>query len=258
MARDSNSTSSPLLVLGKISEILDAFSFDNPSLTLGEIQRATGIPTSTVQRLVSNMVSQGFLDRNGDQIRIGARMAFWAATATKDLDVLTVVNPVLKEIRDLTGETACYFRPEQNFRVCVAVAETRHALRREMYVGKVIPLSVGSASRVLLAYAPDRASRILAGRLEPMTGDSITRADALRAALDRTRSDGYAITTGERETGASGLSAPVFDSAADVIGALTISGPTFRMPQAQCESWVELLVSHAQRITRTLGGRCPA
>ncbi|MGB3373369.1 MAG: IclR family transcriptional regulator C-terminal domain-containing protein [Rhodococcus sp. (in: high G+C Gram-positive bacteria)] len=86
----------------------------------------------------------------------------------------------------------------------------------------------------------------------------ITEADGLRAALVQTRSDGYAITTGERESGASGISAPVFDSAADVIGAITISGPTVRMPESRCEEWVELLVSHAEQITRTLGGRYPA
>lgn len=255
---ETGSKQQPLLVLGKITEILDAFSFDKPTMTLGDIQQVTGIPTSTVQRLVTNLVSQGFLDRNGDGIRIGVRMAYWAATATKDLDVLSIVNPVLKEVRDLTTETTCFFRPEQQYRVCVAIAETRHALRRDMYVGKVIPLNVGSASRVLLAYDSELAERILAGTLESMTSDSITEADDLRAALVQTRSDGYAITTGERESGASGISAPVFDSAADVIGAITISGPTVRMPESRCEEWVELLVSHAEQITRTLGGRYPA
>ncbi|NIL76640.1 MULTISPECIES: IclR family transcriptional regulator [Nocardiaceae] len=258
MSQETGSKQQPLLVLGKITEILDAFSFDRPSLTLGEIQQSTGIPTSTVQRLVTNLVAQGFLDRAGDRIRIGVRMAYWAATATKDLDVLSIVNPVLKEVRDLTGETACFFRPEQNYRVCVAIAETKHALRRDMYVGKVIPLNVGSASRVLLAYDSALADRILSGTLEQMTAESITQKDTLRAAVDRARADGYAITTGERETGASGLSAPVFDSAADIIGAVTISGPTLRMPLSQCEEWVDLLVSHAEQITRTLGGRYPA
>jgi DNA-binding IclR family transcriptional regulator len=115
-------------------------------MSLGEIQQATGLPTSTVQRLVSNMVAQGLLDRTGDRIRIGVRMSYWASTALKDLDVLAVVNTVLKEIRDKSGQTAC-FKVEQNYRVCVAVAETHHALRRDIYVGKVIPLHVGSASR---------------------------------------------------------------------------------------------------------------
>ncbi len=71
------------------------------------------------------------------------------------------------------------------------------------------------------------------------------------------KADGYAITAGEREDSASGLSAPVFDSAADIVGAITISGPTIRMPLAQCEAWVDLLVGYAEQVTRTIGGRIP-
>jgi DNA-binding IclR family transcriptional regulator len=78
-------------------------------MTLGDIQQATGLPTSTVQRLVSNMVSHGMLDRVGDHIRVGVRMSYWAATARTDVDVVAIVNPVLEEIRDKTTETACFF-----------------------------------------------------------------------------------------------------------------------------------------------------
>jgi len=255
--RAGASSQQPLLVLGKITEILDAFSLSRPSMTLGEIQQATGLPVSTVQRLVSNMVAQRLLDRVGDQIRVGARMAFWAATAMKDLDVLSVVNPVLKEIRDKTGETACFFKVEQTFRVCVAIAETRHPLRRDMYVGKVIPLYAGSASRVLLAWNPDLAEQILASPLEPLTEGTVTSPDESRALIAQAKADGYAITAGEREDSASGLSAPVFDSAADIVGSLTISGPTLRMPREQCEDWVDLLVGYAEQVTRTMGGRIP-
>ncbi|MET0315345.1 MAG: IclR family transcriptional regulator [Rhodococcus fascians] len=257
MGESASSRQQPLLVLGKITEILDAFTLDRPAMTLGEIQQATGLPTSTVQRLVSNMAAQGLLDRSGDQIRIGVRVAYWAATATKDLDVLSVVNPVLKEIRDKTGETACFFKVEQDFRVCVAIAETRHALRREMYVGHVIPLHAGSASHVLLAWNPELAEHILAGPLESLTDETVTSPGEQRQVIAQTRADGYAITAGEREDSASGLSAPVFDAAGDVLGAVTISGPTLRMPRERCEEWVDLLVGYAELITRTIGGRQP-
>jgi DNA-binding IclR family transcriptional regulator len=247
----------PLLVLGKITEILDAFSLARPSLTLGEIQHATGMPTSTVQRLVTNMVAQGLLDRTGDQIRVGVRMAYWAAPAVKGVDVLTIVNPVLRELRDATGETACFFREEQGFRVCVGMAETRHALRRDMYVGKLLPLHAGSAGRVLLAWDDELADRILSRPLEPITDTTVTDPDLLRELVAQTRKDGYAITTAEREDGSSGLSAPVFDSSTDLVGAVTLSGPTIRMPRSRCEEWVDLLVGAAEKLTRTLGGRPP-
>jgi DNA-binding IclR family transcriptional regulator len=253
-----SSKQKPLLVLGKITEILDAFSLAKPSMTLGELQHATGLPTSTVQRLVSNMASQGFLDRVGDQIRIGTRMAFWAAPAMKDLDILEVLKPILSEIRDSTGETACFFRVEQRYRVCVAIAPTHHALRRDMYVGKMIPLHVGSAGRVLLAWNPMLAEDILSRPLEPMTDGTVTSAEELRALIAAARADGYAISAGEREDSASGLSAPVFDSSGELVVALMISGPTLRMPRERCEAWIDLLVGRAEQVTRTIGGRIVA
>src|SRR4051812_29048940 len=253
----ASSKQQPLLVLGKITEILDAFSLTHPDMTLGEIQQATGLPTSTVQRLVSNMVAQGLLDRTGDRIRVGVRMSYWAATALKDLDVLAVVNPVLKEIRDKTRETACFFKVGPNFRVCVRVAETHHALRRILHGAKVFPLGGGAASRVRLACAPYPRDSFLAGRFEPMTDGTVTSPEELRKLIAQAKADGYAITASEREDSASGLSAPVFDPAGDILGAITISGPTVRMPQAQCEAWIDLLVGYAEQVTRTMGGRLP-
>ncbi len=253
----ARSNNNPLLVLGKITAILDAFSLSKPVLTLGDIREATGLPTSTVQRLVTNLTSQGFLDRDDDAYRIGLRMAYWAAPATRGMEILDVISPLLKELRDTTGETACFFKAEQHFRVCVAIAETRHALRREMHIGKVMPLHAGSAGRVLLAWDPELLEAVLQDPLESITESTITSSEDLADVVKRTRADGFAITVGEREDGASGLSAPVFDSSANVLGAVTISGPTLRMPQKQCEAWVETLLETAEHMTRLVGGRFP-
>ncbi len=258
MAPENESRHRPLLVLGKITDILDAFTLAHPVLSLGEIQHATGIPTSTVQRLVSNMVAEGLLDRVGDRVRIGVRMAYWAGAAARGVDVLELAGPVLREIRDTTGETAAFFRAEHGYRVCVAVAETRHALRREMHVGKIVPLHAGSAGRVLLAWDHELAERVLTGPLETLTDYTVTTPQVLRELVGQTRRDGFAITSSERDDGASGLSAPVFAASGETAGALTISGPTIRMPREQCEKWVDLLVAHADRLTRTLGGRPPS
>lgn len=247
----------PLLVLGKISSILDSFSLRQPVLSLADIRLATGMPTSTVQRLVANLVGQGFLDRDGDGFRIGMKMAYWAAPATRGKEVLDVISPLLANLREITGETACLFRAEERYRVCVGIAETRHALRREMHLGKLAPLHAGSAGRVLLAWNPDLQGLVLDAPLEHFTDATITSAADLRGAISKTRADGFAITTGERENGASGLSAPVFDAAAGLVAAVTISGPTMRMSRAVCEEWIEPLLETAEHMTRLIGGRFP-
>ncbi|WP_433710262.1 IclR family transcriptional regulator [Nocardia sp. CA-084685] len=247
----------PLLVLSKIRGILDAFTLAEPELTLAEIRARTGYPTSTVQRLVANLVAEEFLDRVGDRVRIGVRMAYWASPATAGLDVLDAVTPALEALRDQTGETACFFRREGVFRVCVALAETYHAIRREMHVGKIVPLHVGSAGRVLLAWDDTALKEVLAEGLPGFTDATITDPEVLRAVVEDTRRAGFAITAGERDEGASGVAAPVFDSRARVLGALMISGPTFRLTDERCRECAEEVVRAAEQATRMLGGRLP-
>jgi DNA-binding IclR family transcriptional regulator len=252
------SRGAPLLVLAKIRGILDAFSLATPELTLAEIRRSTGFPATTVQRLVANLVAEGFLTRRGDRYRIGLNLAFWAAPATQGLDALEVIQPVLRRLRDLTGETTALFIREGDVRVCVAVAPTRHAIQREMHVGKIMPLHAGSAGRVLLAWDPDAAERVLNGPLEPVASNTVTDRDELRRLIDETRQRGYAVSHDERTEGASGISAPVFDSMGQVAWAINVLGPSLRVTTDAFAEWAEPVVSAAHEATRLLGGRIPS
>lgn len=247
----------PLLVLVKIRGIMDAFTLSEPELTLGEIRARTGYPTSTVQRLVANLVAEEFLDRVGDRVKIGARVAYWAAPVSSSMGILDAVSPALESLRDASGETACFFRREGPYRVCVAIAETRHAIRREMHVGKVVPLHVGSAGRVLMAWDDDALQQVLASELTRFTDATVTDPEVLRASVEDARRMGFAVTSGERDEGATGVAAPVFDSHGRVVGALMISGPSFRLTHEHAVKWAENVVGAADQVTRTLGDRLP-
>ena len=258
LSMSSNETAAtPLLVLRKITSILDAFSLSRPELSLAEIRSATGVPHSTVQRLVANMVQEGILDRQGDRFRVGVRMAHWAAPATQGLDFLELLTPVLRRLRDELGETVCIFRESQGKRVCIALAETRLMLRRVVQVGEIMPLHVGSAGRVLLAWNPEVAEQVYRSGLHSLTDQTITDAANLEAAVAKTRVDGFAITTGERVSGASGISAPIFGPQGELFGALMVMGPAMRMPYEVCASWVEPVLAAAEESTRVIGGTFP-
>ncbi|WP_407662888.1 IclR family transcriptional regulator [Mycobacterium tilburgii] len=136
-----------------------------PESTLSEIHTRTGYPTSTVQRLVANLVTEEFLDRAGDRFRVGARVAYWAAPVASSMGLIDAVTPALESLRDASGETACFFRREGQFRVCVALAETRHGIRHEMHIGKIIPLYVGSAGRMLMAWDEDAFNEVVSSEL---------------------------------------------------------------------------------------------
>lgn len=75
-------------------------------------------------------------------------MAFWAAPSTRGMEVVDVLGPLLGTLPDTTGETSRLFKSEQHSRGGVSMAETHHALRREMHPGKIAPLYAGSAGLI--------------------------------------------------------------------------------------------------------------
>ncbi|MFE5706248.1 IclR family transcriptional regulator [Rhodococcus koreensis] len=239
----------PLLVLSKITAILDAFTLTQPVMTSSEIHRRTGIPESTVRRLVANMTDVGFLDHTPDGVQIGAQMASWAVHTKRSRDILSAVRPVLAELRDVPHETVSFVREERGLRVCLAVAETRHSLRREMYVGKLLPLE-GASGRIIADYSRDH--------LEDSVAPSQTTAGPTIGATGASADEhptGYAITIDE--IGIAEIAAPVFGSTADLLGVISISGPRLRMSLHQCHHWSDLLVHRAEHLTRTMGGTLP-
>lgn len=249
---------SPLLVLGKIASILDAFTLSEPVRTASQIRDTTGLPSSTTHRLLANLVDHGFLERVDDAYRVGARLAYWAGPAARSRDFTELLIPQLVALRDELGETACFFRPEQGHRVCIAVSETSHALKQEMYVGKIQPLHVGSSGRVILAWSPELLATVTAAPLPALTEATITDPASLRRVVAETRAAGFAITVGERLEAASGLAAPVFDSHGTLVGAMTVMGPTLRMPRERCEGMVDAVIAAADNLTALLGGRKPS
>lgn len=249
---------SQLLVLSKITDILEAFSLEAPSLTLADIRHATGLPVSTTQRLVTNMVARGLLDRDDDRYRIGLRMVYWAAPAVRGIRAVDAVTPLLRELRDETGETASLFRSEEDYRVCIAVEETHHELRQDSYVGKVAPLTVGSAGRVLLAWNDELRSAVLARRIPALADGTTVDPRRLSDVLAATRSSGHAITHNERVDGLAGVAAPVFGAGGEVRMAISVSAPVARTTSEAMERWVPLVVDAAARATRLIGGRRPA
>ena len=70
---------------------------------------------------------------------------------------------------------------------------------------------------------------------------------------DQIRRDGYLVRTGDRVEGLTGISAPVWDGAGDLVGALTLTLPEQRMKP----SFVDAVRRSALLATRSLGGTTP-
>jgi IclR family transcriptional regulator, acetate operon repressor len=252
---ETRSSTAPTLVLRKITQILRSFSVAEPELGLQQIIRATGLPASTCQRLVRNLVAEGFLDRDGDTYRIGLDFVQWAAPGTFGLDLVRLTRPALQDLRDRTGETACLYVRSGPFRTVVSMVESRHPVIRLFVVGMVMPLHAGSAGKVLLAWDPAARREAVEHGLGRFTGHTVVDIDELTSQLAEIRAAGFCATFEERDAGAASISAPVFDLAGDLVAALGIGSPLQRLGPGDVERLAPVVTAAAREASHLLGYR---
>lgn len=229
LKKEQGAGTTPLLVLGKVTEILNCFSIESPEPTLQQIARQTGLPPSTCQRLVQNMVREGFLDRDGDRYRIGLRLVRWAMPGTFGLDVVRLVRPILQDLRDQTGETTCLYLRDGAVRTVVAVAETRHVVMRQFLVGQVMPIHAGAPGKIFLAFDPDTREAMIDTELTRFTPTTPDTWEQLDEQARVARSQGFFAAFGERNGDVGSISAPVFNHTGRLAAVLGLGFPTQRI-----------------------------
>jgi len=253
MVADSPAGAAPILVLHKVTEILNCFSVEEPEPTLQQIIRLTGLPSSTCQRLVQNMVREGFLDRYGDRYRIGIGLVRWATPGTLGLDLVRLVKPVLENLRDETGESACLYVRDGAFRTVVAVAETRHVVMRPFMVGQVMPLHAGAPGKIFLAYDPGAREAISDYPLSQFTSFTPPSLEVLDAQSRQARAQGYFAAFGERHEDVGSISAPVFDHFRRLAGVIGLGFPTQRLGPGDVGRLGPVVARAAQAASSALG-----
>ncbi|MEV6779413.1 IclR family transcriptional regulator [Streptomyces syringium] len=253
MATERGGGTPPLLVLEKIKRILACFTVEDPEPSLGEITRLSGLPQSTCQRLVHNLVREGFLDRKGDHYRIGLELVQLAAPGTFGLDLVQLTRPALEQLRDRTGESACLYVRDEAFRTVIAVAETRHIVMRLFKVGMVMPLHAGAPGKIFMAYDPAARTDAIRYGLTRFTPHTQVDIGALDQQVEQARRQGWAAAFDERHEGVGSISAPVFDHGGELAAVLGIGAPTQRVSPEDVDRIAPLVTEAAQEASRALG-----
>ncbi len=200
-------------VIDKSVAILDAVS--RGANSLADLVAATGFSRPTAYRLAVALETHRLLARDADgRFVLGTRLASW--TGESDALVLRA-QPIVVELRDLTGLSAQVYRRQGPDRLCLAAAEPTSGLRDGVPVGALLTMSAGSAAQILCAWLPE-PERIAALKASAFDDEDLTRC----------RTSGWAHSIGQREPGVASISAPVRNRH-EVIAALSMSGPAERL-----------------------------
>jgi DNA-binding IclR family transcriptional regulator len=235
--------------------LLKAFGNGASELGVAELGRKLSLHKSTASRLLATLESEGLLERapGGDKYRLGYEFVRLAGQVPRSADVRAAARPFLTELAAASNETVHLAVLDGGEVVNVEQVSSPHIVRMKDWVGRRTPLHCVANGKALLAFLPETdLARVLAGPLARFTPHTLTTKTALRAELERVRARGYAIAQGEIEEGLNAVAAPVRDAAGNVVAALSVSGPAYRMTAAKLPKLAELTKSIADKISARL------
>lgn len=250
---------------GKIVQSLDkAISVltivsSGSGMSLSEISRTADIPGPTVYRALITMQQHDLVDFDDTtqlwRIDVGAfRIGSSFLTNTS---IAEQARPVMQELMAATGETANLGIIAGTEVVFLSQVETHHPIRAFFRPGTHGSIHASGIGKALFSFRSDQQARSLASSLDlaTFTQNTLRTPEALLAMRKETLRRGYAVDDEERTLGMRCVAAPIFNSFREAVAAISVSGPTVRVPTVSVGDLGVRVRAAADKITRNVGGR---
>jgi sugar lactone lactonase YvrE/DNA-binding IclR family transcriptional regulator len=230
----------------KALALVDHIASASAPPTPTELAQASGLPRSTLFRLLAALESRGYVRRDARDRgwRLGFRLFALAHGAWSGFDLPAAAEEEIPGLRESTGETVQLVTLDGHECVVVGGADGTQAIRHAALVGTRTPWHASAAGLALVAFAePGVRAELLAARDAP----------ELEAAIALTRGRGYAVGADSGD-GVADLAAPILDVRGHAAGALALTGPAYRLDDRRLHALAPVLMSAARRVSHDAGG----
>lgn len=247
--------------VGKALELLDLFTRVRPQVGLSDIARLSGVNKATCHRLMTELEAYGLVEQvePSREYRIGPAVLRLAALREETIPYKSIVQPVLAEVTDRTGESAHVSMLVGGRVELISFAYAqRHGTRVILHDAETLPFHATSSGLVILAHGtPALQKGALKARLPALTPRTETDPARIRERLGAIRASGYAESVGAFENDVHSIAAPVFAGGGDCIGALAIAAPATRVDAQLRALMIAEAVRGANELTLKWGGQPP-
>jgi DNA-binding IclR family transcriptional regulator len=245
--------------LGRAFAILEEVARQREGISLAELSKRVGLHNSTTFHLVRTMVSLGYIrqERDTKRYRVGRPLFALAASSLDEIEMVSLATPILEDLARETGESSHFAVRMGDAVVVIARTSGPGAFQLTDRVGVVRPAHCTALGKVLLAaLRPDQLERFLARvELAPSTEKSITEVSVLLREIEEIRRTGLAFDDGEFNLEVRCVGVPVNDFTGQVVGALGISGPIWRLSIQALQTRAKIVQAAADRLSAEFGYR---
>ncbi len=236
----------------KTLSILEQYSKAD-ELGIKELSESTGIPASTVQRIVNTLVMKQYLVQNPHTLKYQLGIAFFNISSrySNSRDWVEVAKAHMEEQVEKTQETVNLAILQGKSVIYLTKVDSPHILRPNFTVGTAYPALNTALGRCLLAYQPwDKVERMI--KLQPNFNKDI---NAFHEMLEEVERNGYATEDEEFQPGLFCIAAPIWDANDRVVAAISTSIPKIRLDESNKENIIHMMQSTATQISLDLKKR---
>ncbi len=238
-------------------DILEEFQGDVDELGVTELSNRLKLHKNNVFRLLATLECRGYVEQNRitEKYRLGLKSLELGQTFLKQMGLLRQAHPVLKELVDVSNETAYVSIIRDRMAVYLDAVECNQTVRVVSRVGHRLPVYCTAAGKIQIAFESDEEmERLLPKELTKYTDYTITDRKKLIDHLREVCRKGIAIDNEEYDPGVRCVGVPIRDYTRRVVGGISISGPAFRLSSARIEKeLVPLMMKAGQELSAKLG-----
>lgn len=236
-------------------DILKLF-LTHSKLSFNEMVQLSGMPKTSVYRMVLSLEEMGLLDKDGEgKYSLGLLFLQFGHLVAERLDIRQVALPVMQALHDEVGEAVNLIVKDGNEAIYIEKLDTKQRVRLYTAIGRRSPLYAGACSRVILAFLPhhEREDYLAKIDLTPIASGTITDKDQLRLLLAESQKTGYTVSHSELENYTSAVAAPIFNHKGEVAAGISIAGLDVNYQGEKLPPLAEKVKTAAREISRKLG-----
>ncbi|WP_160724762.1 IclR family transcriptional regulator [Bacillus sp. USDA818B3_A] len=235
-------------------QILQLFTIEKPVWGITEIANLLGMKKSSVSRLVSDLVVEGFLQKEGNKYSLGFSLLSISGVITSHLEIHRESKDVLKKLVSDLGESAHVAILEGKEITYVHKVECANPVPLLSSIGKKNPVSCTSSGKVLLAFQKKNViDSMISDGLPQMGPNSQTDPWVFINQLIDIKKQGYSICIDEMHENAVSIAAPVRDYTGEVVAAVSVVGTRDRIQNDNFNRFIDRTKEAANEVSLRLG-----
>jgi IclR family acetate operon transcriptional repressor len=257
----SGTTTNHVQSLTRGLSILECLAKAEGGLTLTDVANRAELAPSTTHRLLSTLERMRYVYQAGELGRwyIGLQAFTVGSSFLASRDFVAQSHPYMRRLMEQSGETANLGILDGTEAVFVDQVQCREMMRTIVKLGSRVPLHASGVGKAIFASLPDeQIDAILKVKgLPRITENTITSPETMWASVRVIRQRGWSFDDEEHAVGTRCVAAPIYDEHAETLGAISLAGPSSRLPDARIKQLGPVVAHTAEELTKRLGGRWP-